>query len=172
VTTTIGIKTLGIKRTRPMRVAMKTYEGTPAQMPAEFENLYAWTRKRNLRVGEPDMSGRNNLAWVAVFHDEAETTPETPRRIDLWIPIEGAGASQIGYSIRDITHENVAFLVHEGPIAKLDESIAHLFEWAQQKSLPYRGRLHRRVYLRGVDTHPENPDWEAEIQLPLLAMRS
>ena len=163
---------LGIKRTRPQRVAMRTIEATLADLPLEFENLYAWARRRNLRVGEPDASGRNPLAWVSVVHAEAEMTPETPRRIDLWIPIEGAGPSQPGYLVKDIPHENVAFSIYKGPMSKLDEAVDQLFEWATSKQLTYRGRLHRRVYLRGIDGPPEDPDWEAEIQIPLLTMRS
>src|SRR5262245_43104310 len=100
---------LGIKRTRPLRVATKTFEGMLEDMPREFENLFAWARRRSLRVGEPDTTGRMSLPWTAVVHAEAAMTPETPRRIDLWLPIEGAGASQPGYLVKDIQHENVAF---------------------------------------------------------------
>jgi DNA gyrase inhibitor GyrI len=163
---------LGIKRTRPIRVATKTFEGTPAELPGEFENLFAWTRRRNLRVGEPEGGSRAGLAWTAVFHDENDTTPEAARRIDLWIPIDGAGASQPGYAVKDIPHDNVAFMIYKGPMSRLDEAVQQLFTWAEQKQLPFRGRLHRIVYLRGIDGPPEDPDWEAEIQIPLLAMRS
>jgi DNA gyrase inhibitor GyrI len=163
---------LGIKRTRPLRAVTKTIEGTRAEMAAEFDSLYGYTRRRNLRVGEPDASGRMNLAWIAVLHEEADMQPETQRRIDLWIPIEGAGPSQPGIIVKDIPHENVAFMIHRGPMTKLDESVDQLFTWAQQKQLPFRGRLHRRIYLRGFDGPLENPDWEAEIQIPLLTMRS
>lgn len=163
---------LGIKRTRTSRVAMKTFEGTPAELPGEFENLFAWTRRRGLRVAEPDSGSRAGMAWTAVFHDDNDTTPETPRRIDLWIPIEGAGASQPGYAVRDIGHENVAFSIYKGPMSRLDEAVQQLFTWVEQKQLPFRGRVHRRIYLRGIDGPPEDPDWEAEIQIPLLPMRS
>lgn len=163
---------LGIKRTRPLRAVTKTIEGTRADMAAEFDNLYAYTRRRNLRVGEPDNNGRMNLAWIAVLHEESDMEAETPRRIDLWIPIEGAGPSQPGYSVKDIAHENVAFMIHRGPMTKLDESVDQLFTWAQQKQLPHRGRVHRRIYLRGFDGPLEDPDWEAEIQIPLMTMRS
>jgi DNA gyrase inhibitor GyrI len=163
---------LGIKRTRPIRVATRTIEGTPAELPAEFETLFAWARRKNLRTGEPDSSGRWSLPWVAVVHSEAEMTPETPRRIDLWIPIEGSGPSQPGYLVKDIPHENVVFQIYKGPMSKLDEGIEQLFVWAQGKQLTFRGRLHRRIYLRGIDGPPEDPDWEAEIQIPLLTTRS
>ncbi len=163
---------LGIKRTRPMRVATKTFEGTLEEMPREFENLYSWARRRMLRVGEPDQSGRNSLPWTAVVHAEADMTPETPRRVDLWLPIDGAGASQPGYLVKDIAHENVAFQIYKGPMSKLDEAVDLLFAWATQKQLTFRGRVHRRIYLRGVDGPPEDPDWEAEIQIPLMASRN
>ena len=163
---------LGIKRTRPLRVALKTFEGTLAEVGREFDNLYAWTRRRNLRVGEPDSSGRMGLPWVAVVHDEAGTTPVSPRRIDIWIPIESAGPSQPGYTVKDIAHENVAFMIHKGPMTRLDESVQQLFSWVEQKQLSARSRLHRRLYLRGVDGPPEDPDWEAEVQIPLLPVRS
>jgi DNA gyrase inhibitor GyrI len=163
---------LGIKRTRPQRVAMRTFEGTAAELPREFETLFSWTRRRNLRVGEPDSSGRNPLPWVAVVHAEAEMLPEVTRRIDLWVPIEGAGPSQPGLLVKDMPHENVAFTIYKGPMSKLDEGIEQLFTWAQSKSLGFRGRLHRRIYLRGIDGPPEDPDWEAEIQIPLLTMRN
>jgi DNA gyrase inhibitor GyrI len=163
---------LGIKRTRPQRVAMRTVETTLEELPREFENLFAWARRRNLRLGEPDVSGRNPLPWVSVVHTEAEMTPETPRRIDLWIPIEGSGPSQPGYLVKDIPHENVAFQIYRGPMSKFDEAIEQLFEWATAKQLTTRGRTHRRIYLRGIDGPPEDPDWEAEIQIPLLATRN
>jgi len=163
---------LGIKRTRPQRVAMRTVETTLEEMPREFENLFAWVRRRNLRAGEPDASGRNPLPWVSVVHTEAEMTPETPRKIDLWIPIEGSGPSQPGYLVKDIPHENVAFQIYRGPMSKFDEAIDQLFEWAASKQLTTRGRVHRRIYLRGIDGPPEDPDWEAEIQIPLLATRN
>ena len=115
---------LGIKRTRPMRVAMKTIEGTPAELAREFENLFAWTRRRGMRVAEPDSSGgRAGMAWTAVMHDEAGTGAETTRRIDLWIPLEGAGASQPGYAVKDIAHENVAFMIQKGPMTRIDETV-------------------------------------------------
>jgi DNA gyrase inhibitor GyrI len=163
---------LGIKRTRPIRVAMKTFEGTLADLPVEFESLFGWARRRNLRIGEVDHTGRNPLPWASVVHDEAGATPETTRRIDLWIPIESAGASQPGFLIKDITHENVAFQIYKGPMSKLDEAVEQLFTWCQTKSLTFRGRLHRRIYLRGIDGPPEDPDWEAEIQIPLLVSRN
>jgi DNA gyrase inhibitor GyrI len=163
---------LGIKRTRPQRVAMRTVETTPAELPLEFENLFSWARRRNLRVGEPDLSGRNPLPWVSVVHSETEMAAETPRRFDLWIPIEGAGASQPGYLVKDVGHENVAFVIYKGAMSKLDEAVEQHFAWAQSKQLAFRGRLHRRIYLRGIDGPPEDPDWEAEIQIPLLAMRN
>ena len=163
---------LGIKRTRPMRVALRTIEGTLEELPREFETLFAWARRRNLRVGEPDHSGRNPLPWASVVHAEAEMTPETTRRVDLWIPIEGAGASQPGFLVKDMPHESVAFQIYKGPMSKLDEAVELLFTWAQSKSLGFRGRLHRRIYLRGIDGPPEDPDWEAEIQIPLLAIRN
>lgn len=163
---------LGIKRTRPMRVATKTFEGTLAEMPQEFENLYSWARRRMLRVGEADPSGRNSLPWTAVVHAEAEMAPETARRVDLWLPIEGAGSSQPGYLVKDIAHENVAFQIYKGPLSKFDEAVDLLFTWAQQKQLTFRGRVHRRIYLRGIDGPPEDPDWEAEIQIPLMTTRN
>jgi DNA gyrase inhibitor GyrI len=163
---------LGIKRTRPIRVATKTFEGPMEELPREFESLYSWARRRNLRVGEPDNSGRMSLPWTAVVHAEADMTPETARRVDLWLPIEGAGASQPGFLVKDITHENVAFQIYKGPLSKLDEAVEQLFQWAASKQLTFRGRLHRRIYLRGVDGPPEDPDWEAEIQIPLLTMRN
>jgi DNA gyrase inhibitor GyrI len=163
---------LGIKRTRPMRVAMKTIEGTPAELAREFENLFAWTRRRGIRVAEPDSSGRMGMAWTAVLHDEAATTADGTRRMDLWIPLDGAGASQPGYTIKDITHENVAFMIHKGAMSRLDETVQQLFTWAGTKQLPFRHRVHRRIFLRGIDGPREDPDWEAEVQIPLLPMRS
>jgi DNA gyrase inhibitor GyrI len=163
---------LGIKRTRPQRVALRTFEGTMEEMPREFETLFSWARRRNLRVGESDGTGRNPLPWVSVVHAEADMTPETARRIDLWVPIEGSGPSQPGFLVKDMPHENVAFTIYKGPMSKLDEAVDQLFVWAQSKSLGFRGRLHRRIYLRGMDGHPEDPDWEAEIQIPLLTMRN
>jgi DNA gyrase inhibitor GyrI len=163
---------LGIKRTRPQRVALRTFEGTVADLPREFETLFSWARRRNLRVGESDSTGRYPLAWVSVVHGEADMTPESPRRIDLWIPIEGAGPSQPGFLVKDTSHENVAFTIYKGAMSKLDEAVDQLFTWMQSKSLTSRGRLHRRVYLRGIDGPPEDPDWEAEIQIPLLTMRN
>jgi DNA gyrase inhibitor GyrI len=163
---------LGIKRTRPMRVAMKTFEGVVEDLPREFESLFSWARRRNLRVGDPDATGRNPLPWVSVMHNETDMTPETPRRIDLWVPLEGAGPSQPGYLVKDIAHESVAFSIYKGPMSKLDEAVEQLFAWAQSKQLTTRGRLHRRIYLRGIDGPPEDPDWEAEIQIPLLTTRN
>lgn len=163
---------LGIKRTRPIRVALKTFEGTVEELPREFESLFGWTRRRNLRIGEVDSSGRNPLPWASVLHDETGMTVESSRRIDLWIPIESAGASQPGFLIKDINHENVAFQIYKGPMSKIEEAVEQLFVWAQSKSLTFRGRVHRRIYLRGIDGPPEDPDWEAEIQIPLLASRN
>jgi DNA gyrase inhibitor GyrI len=163
---------LGIKRTRPARVATKTFEGTLEEMPAEFENLYAWARRRNLRVGEPDPSGRMSLPWTAVVHAETDTAPEAARKIDLWLPIDGAGASQPGFLVKDIAHENVAFSIYKGPMSKLDEAVEQLFQWAISKQLVFRGRVHRRIYLRGVDGPREDPVWEAEIQIPLMTSRN
>jgi DNA gyrase inhibitor GyrI len=163
---------LGIKRTRPLRVATKTIEGTVADLPREFESLFSWARRRNMRIGEPDMSGRNPLPWAAVVHSEADMEPEAARRIDLWIPIEGSGPSQPGYLVKDIPHESVVFSIYKGPMTKFDEAIEQLFTWTQGKQLTFRGRLHRRIYLRGIDGPPEDPDWEAEIQIPLLLSRS
>ena len=126
-----------------------------------------------MRVAEPDSSGgRAGMAWTAVMHDEAGTGAETTRRIDLWIPLEGAGASQPGYAVKDIAHENVAFMIHKGPMTRIDETVQQLFTWAEQKQLPFRSRVHRRIFLRGIDGPPEDPDWEAEVQIPLLPMRS
>lgn len=163
---------LGIKRTRPIRVAMKTFEGTAADLPREFESLFGWTRRRNLRIGEVDGTGRNPLPWASVLHDETGMTAESTRKIDLWIPIESAGASQPGFLIKDITHESVAFQIYKGPMSKIEEAVELLFTWAQSKSLTVRGRVHRRIYLRGIDGPPEDPDWEAELQIPLLASRN
>ena len=163
---------LGIKRTRPVRVAMKTFEGPLTDVPREFESLYAWARRRSLRIGEPDSSGRMSLPWTAVIHAEAGMEPEAPRRIDLWLPIEGAGASQPGFLVKDITHDSVAFQIYKGPMSKLDEGVEQLFEWVASKQLTSRGRLHRRIFLRGIDGPPENPEWEAEIQIPLMTMRN
>ncbi len=163
---------LGIKRTRTLRVATKTFEGTVADLPREFETLFAWARRRNMRVGEPDVSGRNPLPWTAVVHSETDMDAETARRIDLWIPIEGSGPSQPGYLVKDIPHESVVFSIYKGPMTKFDEAIEQLFTWTAAKQLSFRGRLHRRIYLRGIDGPPEDPDWEAEIQIPLLLSRS
>lgn len=163
---------LGIKRTKPLRVVLSSFEGTPGEIPLHFEEVFGWARARNLRTGDRDSSGRFNLPWTAVLHDEEDMTPETPRKIDLWLPIDGAGPTQGSYSVKDIVHGNVAFMIHKGPLSKFQESIDHLFEWAKEKELPFGGRLHRRLYTRGVDAHPEDPDWEAEIQIPLQASRS
>jgi DNA gyrase inhibitor GyrI len=163
---------LGIKRTRPMRVATKTFEGRLEEMPREFESLYGWARRRNLRVGEPDHSGRMSLPWTAVVHNEADTAPEAARKVDLWVPIEGAGASQPGFLVKDIPHESVAFQIYKGPMSKLDEAVDALFTWATSKQLVFRGRVHRRIFTRGVDGPPEDPDWEAEIQIPLVPQRN
>jgi hypothetical protein len=163
---------LGIKRTRPQRVALRTFEGTVADLPREFETLFSWARRRNLRVGEVDSSGRNPLPWASVVHAEIDLAAEAPRRIDLWLPIEGSGPSQPGFLVKDVPHESVAFTIYKGAMSKLDEAVEQLFVWAQSKSLGFRGRLHRRIYLRGIDGPPEDPDWEAEIQIPLLAMRN
>ena len=163
---------LGIKRTKPMRVIHTSFEGTPADIPLRFEEMHRWAIARKLRTGDKDSSGRFNLPWTAVLHDEEGTAADTPRKIDLWIPIDGAGPSQGNYAVKDIQHGNVAFMIHKGPMAKFQESIDQLFEWAKQKEQPFRGRVHRRIYVRGVDANPEDPDWEAEIQIPLLAGRS
>lgn len=162
---------LGIKRTKPLRVIHTSFEGTPADIPLRFDEMLRWANTRKLRTGEKDSSGRYNLPWMAVLHDEEGMTPETPRKIELWVPIDGAGQSQGNYSVKDIPHGNVAFMIYKGPLAKLQESIDQLFEWAKQKEQPFRARVHRRIYVRGVDANPEDPDWEAEIQIPLLAGR-
>ena len=99
-------------------------------------------------------------------------TPESVREIDLWLPIDGAGPADLEYAVKDITHGNVAFMIHKGPMAKFEESIEELFAWATRKELPFRAREHRRLFTRGIDAHPEDPDWEAEIQIPLLQSRS
>jgi hypothetical protein len=57
-------------------------------------------------------------------------------------------------------------------MSKLDEAVEALFQWATSKQLVYRGRLHRRIFLRGVDGPREDPDWEAEIQIPLMTSRN
>ncbi|HZM14581.1 MAG TPA: GyrI-like domain-containing protein [Candidatus Krumholzibacteria bacterium] len=163
---------LGIKRTKPMRAIHTSFEGTPGDIPLRLEEMFGWALGRRLRTGDKDSSGRYNLPWTAVLHDEDGTTPETPRKIELWMPIDGAGPSQGNYVVKDIHHGNVAFMIHKGPMSKFQESIDQLFEWAKQKEQPYRGRVHRRIYVRGVDANPEDPDWEAEIQIPLLAGRS
>ncbi|MFQ5600938.1 MAG: GyrI-like domain-containing protein [Candidatus Krumholzibacteriia bacterium] len=163
---------LGIKRTRPMRAVWSSFEGKPDEIPNRFEEMYAWARKRGLRTGERDSSGRMSLAWAAFLQDEEDTSPETPRPIELWIPIDGAGPSQMDYVVKDIRHLNVAFMIHRGPMSKFEESIEQLFAWATEKELSFRARFHRRIYMRGVDGHPEDPDWEAEVQIPLLNPRA
>ncbi len=162
---------LGIKRTRPMRAIATSFEGTPGEIPLHFGEMYQWARGRNLRTGDKDSSGRYNLPWTAVLHEEDGMTPETSRKIDLWMPIDGAGSNQGNYTVKDIPHGNVAFMIHKGPMSKFTESIDHLFKWAKEKEQPYRARLHRRIYVRGADANPEDPDWEAEIQIPLLSGR-
>lgn len=163
---------LGIKRTRPLRVITAEFEGTPGEILNHFENMYTWARSRGLRTGEREPSGRVNLPWMALLHDEEDTAADTPRRIELWMPIDGAGPTQGTYAVKDMTHSNVAFMIHKGPLSKYEESIEQLFDWASQKELQFRGRIHRRIFTRGADAHPEDPDWEAEIQIPLLAARS
>jgi len=163
---------LGIKRTKPLRAITSSFEGTPRDIPTHFEEMFAWARSRNLRTGDRDSSGRFNLPWTAVLYDEDSMVAETVRKIDLWLPLDGAGPSQGTYSVKDIPHGNVAFMIHRGPLAKYQESIDQLFDWAKQKELQFRARLHRRIYIRGVDAHPEDPDWEAEIQIPLVTSRS
>jgi len=163
---------LGIKRTRPLRAITAVFEGTATDILNQFEQMYGWARARALRTGEREPSGRITLPWTAVLHDEEGMPPEAARKIELWMPIDGAGPSQGSYVVKDLSHGNVAFVIHKGPMARFQESIDQLFEWAKQKELPFRGRLHRRIFLRGVDSHPEDPDWEGEIQIPLLATRS
>ena len=163
---------LGIKRTRPFRAVTTSFEGAPADILTQFEQMYGWARARGLRTGEREPSGRITLPWIAVLHDEENMAPEAARKIELWMPMDGAGPSQGSYTVKDLTHWNVAFMIHRGPMSRLQESIDQLFDWAKQKELPVRGRLHRRIYLRGVDSHPEDPDWEGEVQIPLLAGRS
>lgn len=163
---------LGIKRMRPLRAITASFEGTPGDIPNQFDAMYEWARARGLRAGERDPIGRMNLPWTAILNDEEDTEPGVTRTIDLWMPIDGAGPSDMQYSVKDITHTNVAFMIHKGPISKFEESIAQLFEWAARKELSFRARHHRRVFTRGVDAHPEDPDWEAEIQIPLLQSRS
>ena len=163
---------LGIKRIRPLRAITSSFEGTPGDIPNKLHAMYDWARARNLRTGERDPVGRMNLPWTAILHDDDETEPDAVREIDLWMPIDGAGPSDLQYNVKDITHSNVAFMIHKGPMSKFEESIEQLFEWATTKELPFHGRAHRRVFTRGVDAHPEDPDWEAEIQIPLLKMSS
>jgi len=163
---------LGIKRTRPLRVITASFEGTPADIPNRFDAMYTWARARGLRAGDRDPIGRMNLPWTAILSDQEDTAAGDTRHIDLWMPIDGAGASDLQYSVKDFTHSNVAFMIHRGPMNKFEESIEHIFEWAQRKELSFRGRVHRRLFTRGVDANPEDPDWEAEIQVPLLASRS
>lgn len=163
---------LGIKRTRPLRVITSSIDGEPGQIPAQFGKVHAWARSLNLRIGERDSSGRVNLPWVAIFEDEADTEPASARHIDLWMPLDGAGPVDGTYPVRDIPHQNVAFKIHRAPMSRLEESIQELFEWAEEKKMTFRARHHRRIYTRGIDAHPEDPDWEAEIQIPLLSTRS
>jgi DNA gyrase inhibitor GyrI len=161
-----------MKHTRPLRVIASEFEGTPGEIVGHFEEIYAWARGRGLCTGEREPSGRVNLPWTATLHDAEDTTPDAARRIELWMPIDGAGPTQGPYAVKDMTHVNVAFMIHKGPMAKFEESIEQLFTWATEKELQFQGRLHRRVFIRGVDAHPEDPDWEAEIQIPLLAAPS
>ena len=161
---------LGIKRTRPIRVAMRTFEGTIVELPLEFENLFSWARRRNLRIGETDHTGRNPLPWASVLHDEADMTPDSSRRIDLWIPIESAGAAS-RYLIKDITHESVAFQIYKGR-CRSSRGVDQLFTWLQSKSLTFRGRIapahlharHRRPPRR-IGLGSRDPD-------PLLTSRN
>ncbi len=95
-----------------------------------FEEMYGWARSRGLRTGDRDSSGRFNLPWTAVFYDEEGMTAETARKMDLWMPLDGAGPSQGTYAVKDIPHGNVAFMIHRGPLSKYTESIEQLFEWA------------------------------------------
>lgn len=163
---------LGIKRMRPLRAITASFEGAPGDIPNRLDAMYEWARARGLRTGERDPVGRMNLPWMAILHDENDTEADAARTIDLWMPIDGAGPSDMEYTVKDIAHTNVAFMIHKGPLNKYEESIRQLFEWATQKELTFRGRVHRRVFTRGVDAHPEDPDWEAEIQIPLLQTRS
>ena len=165
---------LGIKRTRPIRVAAAKFEGKPDDVPGQFEKLYAWARRLGLRTGDRDSSGRMNLPWTACFHDTEATaaSADVPRPIDVWIPLDGAGPTQGEFTVIDVDHENVAFMIHKGPMSRFEESVQTLFTWAKSKQLQFRERDHRRIYLRGIDTHPEDPDWEAEIQIPITASRS
>ena len=163
---------LGIKRIRPLRAITSSFEGTPGDVPNRFDEMYTWARERGLRIGDRDPIGRMNLPWTAILHDDEDTDPDDTRDIDLWMPIDGAGSSDLQYSVKDITHSNVAFMIHRGPMNKFEESIAQLFEWAERKELAFRGRVHRRLFTRGVDANPEDPDWEAEIQIPLQQSRS
>jgi len=163
---------LGIKRTRPLRVITSKFEGEPKQIPTELDRVYTWARSRGLRTGERDSSGRVNLPWMAYLESEPETPPEAARLITLWMPIDGAGPTEGEFPVRDIAHTNVAFKIHRAPMNRLQESIEELFEWAQKKELPFQARHYRLVYTRGIDAHPEDPDWEAEIQIPLLTSRN
>ena len=163
---------LGIKRTRPLRVITASFEGEPKQVPSELDRVYAWAKARGLRTGERDSSGRVNLPWMAFLENEDDTAEEAARPILLWMPIDGAGPVDGEFPVRDIAHTNVAFKIHRAPMSRLQESIDELFEWAERKELPFRSRHHRVIYTRGIDAHPEDPDWEAEIQIPLLSQRS
>ena len=163
---------LGIKRTRPLRTITSSFEGTPGDIPNRFDDMYTWARARGLRTGDRDPIGRMNLPWTAILNDDEDTEAGETRQIDLWMPIDGAGSSDLQYSVKDITHSNVAFMIHRGPMNKFEESIEQLFEWATRKELQFRGHVHRRLFTRGIDTNPEDPDWEAEIQIPLLQSRS
>lgn len=158
---------LGIKRTRPLRAPTASFEGAPKQITAELEKIYIWARARNMRIGERDASGRVNLPWIAILESEADMAEYTERPITLWMPVDGAGPVDGEYPVRDIAHQNVAFKIHRAPMNRLSESLDELFEWAEKKELPFRARHHRLIYTRGIDAHPEDPDWEAEIQIPL-----
>jgi DNA gyrase inhibitor GyrI len=163
---------LGIKHTRPLRVITASLDGSPKEIPDTFDKVHAWARSLNLRTGERDSSGRVNLPWIAILENEEDTAEDDARHIDLWMPIDGAGPVDGQYPVRDIPHQNVAFKIHRAPMSRLEESIQELFEWAEEKKLTFRARHHRRIYTRGIDAHPEDPDWEAEIQIPLLTTRS
>ena len=163
---------LGIKRTRPLRVITSNFEGEPKQIPAELDRVHTWARARGLRTGERDSSGRVNLPWMAFLENEEDTIASEIRSINLWMPIDGAGPTEGDFPVRDIAHANVAFKIHRAPMNRLEESIQELFEWAEKKELPFQARHYRLIYTRGIDAHPEDPDWEAEIQIPLLASRN
>ena len=163
---------LGIKRTRPLRAITASFEGAPKQIPAELEKVYAWARSRNLRIGERDASGRVNLPWIAILESEEDMAEYAERTISLWMPVDGAGPVDGDYPVRDIPHQNVAFKIHRAPMSRLEESRQELFEWAEKKELSFRARHHRLIYTRGIDAQPEDPDWEAEIQIPLLTSKT